>query len=61
MAPRQASALATASTVNQGRELDQLGGSIRSCANGKFMSLAFTAKDTGTAKAAPARDSDIPF
>ena len=32
MAPRQASALATASTVNQGRELDQLGGSIGSSA-----------------------------
>jgi hypothetical protein len=28
----KAAAPATASTVNQGRELDQLGGSIRSCA-----------------------------
>jgi hypothetical protein len=36
---------------------------IKTGANGKFMSLAFTAKDTGTAKAAPAREySDpIPF
>jgi hypothetical protein len=36
---------------------------IKTGANGKFMSLAFTAKDTGTAKAAHARDfhSDIPF